>query len=199
VDSNIGKAHIPVQQSPSAKHWGVIVVGICLILIPVMQAFVAAIPWIAIADFVPMDFIIGEVISTLKITHAAFLTGVLMVVSGILLMARHKWGWILGLATIAASLFWAVEGFVVLLFSMFGGEAVREMTLEISLEFLEITYFIPLILVALHIGSLIILGTQRLRASLQIERRQIWLAAGIAGFILVEQHLSLLIFYLQNQ
>jgi hypothetical protein len=176
-----------------------VLLGITMILMPVGQLYLALKPWLAMADFLPMEMILTQLKSAAYIGNSGIIAGLLMLIGGILIFIRHRWGWVMGVASLAFSVFWTLESFGFIAYMLLKSPGSAGQVLAMGIEVLEMTYYAPLIFLMLQIAGLACLLTKTMRSYFRLGKSHIWATLGVLLLLLIDLHLSLLVIYLQNQ
>jgi hypothetical protein len=178
----------------------VTVLGSLMVVMPCIQGYFAIQPWLALAEFLPAEVILEQITSVATIWNSTVIAGLLMVIGGICLIVRQpRLGWILGWPAMAFALFSTLETLLLLGVSIVKEPSSLQFLLATGLEFLEMTYFMPVILFAVQLLGTVYLLRRRIRTQFALSRRHFWIALGILLFLFIDLHIILATYYFQNQ
>lgn len=176
-----------------------ILLGITMILMPLGQLYLAIRPWVAMAEFLPVEMIFTELKAAAFMGNAGIIAGFLMLLGGVLVCIRNRWGWIFGIASLAFAVFWSLEGLGFIVWMLLKSPGSAGQVLSMGMEVMEMTYYAPLIFLMLQSFGLFWLVTKTMRSYFKLDKLHYWISMGILIFLLVDLHVSLLVVYLQNQ
>ncbi len=175
-------------------------IGICLVLMPLAQGYLAIQPYMALAPFMPTEMIVDQILDSMKWGHSALIAGGSMLVSGVLLIVnQRKSGWFFGAIGLGFSVIWTLELLLFTIVSLAKSPDQFGPMMEIGIELMAMTYYLPVVFFVLQCVFLIFLVRRSVRNAMQVGRKHLLIAAGFLLILLIDSHLSLAFTFLMYQ
>lgn len=170
----------PEAAANGTWRWIRITLGGILAVLGISQAYLMLSPALELLEFVPLSFLISEMAPTLLLLHPYALAVLALVLGGVLLALRRRAGYVL--VFMACCLFLVALVEVIVVTSQLQDSSIR-MLMD---EMLADTGWIFAVAHILYVVALVLVHLRPARMELGIRRKQVWIAVGIATFLVLD-------------